>query len=140
MIISLPDQIKLSLYSTHKYQIQAQVSQQVYQSFINYLTSGELPNIQIDEYHQYFQLNQEICLQGKTELINSKAAEWDIQLININSLQNSSILDKSPYESEIARQFDEYIDKYPTELMNSPIHSLYNILSHNDLNFSKYDR
>ena len=54
-IINISPEIsnKLIINSDHQYTIKSNVSEEVLQSFINYLVNDEIPDIQIENYNEY---------------------------------------------------------------------------------------
>lgn len=99
---NLPENIFLSIFNNHRYEIQSNISEEVFQSFVNYISSGELPIIDRDNYDDFNQLNQEFCITQLAEFLQSKRKEFGEYLINIINLKKSSNSNKSQIELSIA--------------------------------------
>lgn len=113
--------------SHHQYQVESNVSENTFQSFVNYLINDLIPDIEIDNINEYNQLSQEFGLLR--EIIENKKKIFGEYLVNLNFLQNKGT-DLSSCEEEIARKLDDYLEKYGKTLMKSPIQSLFNIFNH----------
>lgn len=102
----LPDNIFNSLISEpHIYQIQNEVSKEVFDSFIRYFDQHELPNIQISNYYSYIRLNKELCIPAISNLIDSVKNQWEVELLNIASINDQHSIYKTEIEDEIAKKF-----------------------------------
>ena len=137
---ALPDNIIFPLINEpHIYNIQADVSEDVFNSLCIYFATHTLPNIQISNFFSYVQINNEFCIQSITELIEEKRDSFGEYLLNIESIYNQSIPDKSQIEEEIAQNLDIYINKYGEQLLNLPINSLFNIFGHKNMQIKSHN-
>lgn len=123
--------------SDHSYHVKSNVSEEVFQSFLNYLINDEEPDINLDNINQYYEISQEFNLLQK--IISAKIHSFGEYFVNINGLMQKNT-DLSKYEESIAINLDDYIEKYGSSLMQSPIQSLYNIFSHPKRNLNDHNR
>ncbi|KAK8840225.1 hypothetical protein M9Y10_031170 [Tritrichomonas musculus] len=123
--------------SDHSYHDKSNVSEEVFQSFLNYLINDEEPDINLDNVNQYYEISQEFNLLQ--EIISAKIHSFGEYFVNINGLMQKNT-DLSKYEESIAINLDDYIEKYGSSLMQSPIQSLYNIFSHPKRNLNDHNR
>lgn len=112
----------------HQYEIQSNVSDDVFQSFIEYLVYSKHPDIQIDNIHEYIELSTEFNILQ--DIIENKKKEFGEYLINLNAFFITNNQNLPYYEEQIAIKLDEYLAKYGNELMKIKINSLYNIFNH----------
>lgn len=110
----------------HQYHVQSKIRTEVFEDFIKYLTTNEIPNLSISNINEYDDLSSEF--ETLLDEVEEKKNELGEFLINIKGLQREIREDKSQFEESIAIKLDEYIDKYGAELMKSSINSLFNIL------------
>lgn len=120
--------------SSHQYQVESNVTDDIFQLFINYMINDELPDININD---FLQLSQEFGLLE--EELKAKIAQLGEYLVNLNGLQNKKSSDVSFYEEQIAVKLDDYLLKYGQNLMDSPIQSLFNIFNHKKRKMTKND-
>lgn len=118
----------------HQYHIESDVSDEVFQSFIQYLISDEIPDIQINNINEFSELSKEFHLLE--EVIQNKKEEFGEYLVNLNCLYSKNSLF---YEEQIASNLDEYLEKYGQELMKKPVQSLFNVFNHEKRRLTKHD-
>lgn len=121
----------------HSYQVISDVSEKVFEDFIEYLINDTIPNINLDNINEFINLSDEFKILG--EIIDQKKDEYGEYLIYINGLRYCSTQKVNEYEENIAKKLDEYIDKYGSTLMKIPIQSLYNIFNHKNRQLTKHD-
>ena len=134
-----PFDIFCSLFNSKQYQIQSNVSEEVFHSLCHYFSSRQIPIINSDNIGQYIQLNSEFNIQCIAELIESTKQSLDKHLLNISYLETQSNINNNEIEREISLELDTYIEKYHTELFRLPIQTLYNIFNHPNRVFTKHD-
>lgn len=136
-----PDNILFSFINEpHEYQIQSDISEEVFDSIIQYFDQHKLPDIQINNYFSYIQLNKELCIPAISNLLDSLKDKWETCLLNIESLNSQSVMNKSDIEEEIAKNLDKYIVQYGQQLINLPIQSLYAIFNHPNRLITEHNR
>lgn len=118
-----------------QYHVNSDVSEEVFQSFINYLEKDEIPDIQFNNINEYRQLSQEFGILS--EKLDQKTKEFGEFKVNLNGIQNNQ--DSSYYEEQIAQKLDYNLEKYRKELMDLPIQTLYRIFNHPNRNLTKHD-
>lgn len=118
----------------HQYHIESDVSDEVFQSFMQYLISDEIPDIQINNINEFSELSKEFHLLE--EVIQNKKEEFGEYLVNLNGLHSKNSLF---YEEQIASNLDEYLEKYGQELMKKPVQSLFNVFNHEKRRLTKHD-
>ena len=123
---------------SHKYYVKSDVNDTVLKSFIDFWVQEIEPEINIDNYLQFYQLSEEFNIM-KDLLISSKE-KWNEYELNIHALNDPSINDKKYVEQNVAENLDGYIENYSEPLMSLKIQTLYNIFSHKDKKLSKNDR
>ncbi|KAK8835008.1 hypothetical protein M9Y10_020613 [Tritrichomonas musculus] len=129
------DDVYYEIMKDHKYVVHSNVTDDVFQSFINFWTNEEEPEIMIENVHEYDLLYREFGIIG--DLLLKKRESWGTYFHDLNNLNDPMIIDKSNTEEMIARQLDDYLLKNGTNLMNSPITNLINIFSHPDRKFTQ---
>ena len=131
-------EIKKSVFKTlkamGKYEIQSNVSEEVFLSFIEYLKGNVEPEINEVNKQEYLKLSKEFEIMGN--LITNDEDEKNECLDNIKLLKNNLITDKSRIEELISKDLDNYLKICGEMLLESPIQSLFNIFSNKSKNFS----
>lgn len=127
--------IYVSLMNEHQYVIQSIISPETMQSFINYLTKNELPNITASNKIEYYQLSKEFNIMGN--LLSSYQDTIESYLHNINILKDQSIKDKSRFEEIITSFLDDYLQSCGEQLLYAPIQSLYRIFNNKNRQLTK---
>lgn len=112
-----------------QYVVQSIVSDEVLQSFIDYLVKNVIPSINSNNKYEYLQLSKEFNVMNN--LINSIQDTVDYYLHNIDIFNDHSVKDKSQIENMISLQLDEYIMNCGEQLLFIPIQSLYRIFNNN---------
>ena len=124
--------------SLHQYYVESNVSEDVFQSFLDYWIKEEVPNISINNFYEYYNLSQEFNLL--TDIIRKKKEEFGSDLQFFNGLKEQDKNNcRSDYERQISENLDNYLDQYGTEMMKLPIQTLFNIFNHSQRNFTKHD-
>lgn len=136
--IHLPSHIIVSLYNLKQYEVQSNISKEVFQSLCQYFSNHQLPNIDESNIYQWFQLDKEFCIPSINKSIESKKESLGKHSLNIIFLQSNINADNSDIEKEIAMDLDIYVKNYGKELLNLPIQTLYNIFYHKDRKFTKH--
>lgn len=119
--------IYISLKKNAQYIIKSNISKEVMQSIINYLTQNELPNITAQNKIEYYQLSKEFNIMGNLLYLHQDTVES--YLHNIDILKDQSINDKSQFEEIISNFLDDYLLNCGEELFYTPIQSLYRIFN-----------
>lgn len=122
----------------HKYYVKSDVSESIFESFINFWVQETKPEVNIENYYQYLQLSQEFCLMQ--EFLSSTKSNWSEYEQNIFILNDPMINDKSIIEQQVAQNLDDYIENQGERLMRLNIQTLYNIFNHKNKKFTKHDR
>lgn len=120
----------------HRYYVKSDVTEEVFQNFIDYLVEDQIPDIQEDDFYLYYELCEEFNLM---DLIYQKKPGINQYLINIKGLQYSKKNYLPKIEEEISQHLDEYLDQEGELLMNAPIQSLYNIFNHCNRHLKNHD-
>lgn len=137
---SLPDKITILFINNknRQYCIQSDVSDEVFESFVNYLITDTLPKINIQNIQEYMQLSQEFNLLG--DFIEKKKKDFGKSYEGMLFLLNKkNPKDVSHIEKDIAMKLDYYLEKYGEKLMNSPIQSLINIFNHRERKLTNHN-
>ena len=135
----IPDDIRNSLFfnPNNQYYVQSNVSEEVFQSFVDYWINNTLPDIRKDNISEYLQISQEFNLLK--ELIDSKMELWGEYLIHLNGLNERNNKELSLHEEQITKNLDYYLENYGEQVMNKPIQSLFNIFNHKQRNLTKFN-
>lgn len=138
-IVEIPHKITKALIfnQSHQYQVESNVNDDIFQSFIDYMINDETPDININNINDFTQLSQEFGLLE--EELKTKIAQLGEYLVNLNGLHNKNGSDVSFYEEQIAIKLDDYLLKYGQKLMDSPIQSLFNIFNHKKRKMTEND-
>ena len=138
-IVEIPHKITKALIfnQSHQYQVESNVNDDIFQSFIDYMINDELPDINISNINDFLQLSQEFGLLEDD--LKTKIAQLGEYLVNLNGLHNTNSSDVSFYEEQIAIKLDDYLLKYGQILMDSSIQSLFNIFNHKKRKMTKND-
>ena len=120
----------------HQYEVQTNVPEEIFQSFVDYLVNNTISGINIENFYLYFQLCEEFEI---SDLISRNRLGFSDYLININGLQycKSNFIPK--IEEEIAQNLDEYLINSGSILMRSPIQSLHRIFKHKKCQLTNHD-
>lgn len=129
--------IYLSFISEGFYTVQSDVSEEVFKSFIKYLVTNEVPNIDITSIMEYSQLSQEFNLMHS--LIFSIEHTKEFHVHQVEKLNNPSIQNKSEIEKFIAKSLDGFIINCGEQLLCSSIHSLYRIFNHSERSLTQHN-
>lgn len=138
-LIDFPQEIfdALVFNEEHKYEIKSKVSEEVLQSFINYLINGEIPKITITNFFEYSELSQEF--NQLKEVIQAKQAEFGENLSFFEGLQSQNQQTRTFYEDQISQHLDDYLEKYGIDFFRLPIQTLHTIFTHKNRKFSKHN-
>ena len=102
VLSTINNDISTSLFQNqnHDYNVQSNVSAEVFQAFINFLfhVNTEAPNIPPQNIDQYYLLNQEFQSETMRNLIESQRGTFNELTVNLLNLNNPSILDKTLIE------------------------------------------
>lgn len=120
-----------------KYEVESNVSEEVFLSFIKYIKENEEPEINEFNKQEYLKLSKEFQIMGN--LLTNDEDERNECLNNIKLLKDCSITDKSKIEKQISQDLDNYLKLCGEELLESPINSLFNIFSNPCKIFSAYN-
>lgn len=139
---SINNTISTCLFRDHVYNVQSNISSEVFLSFINYLfqVNTDIPTITPENIEQYYLLNQEFQSNKIANLIEAQRANFDEFTVNLSNLRNTRIVDKSRIEQLIAHNLDEYVTEHGEELISSPIESLLRIFYSNDKVLTHHDQ
>ena len=136
---NFPQKLLLDLLIQHQYEIQSNVCEEVFQSFIKYFTDGVIPDIESEKINEYDQLNQEFQIPSISEIIQTKYKIIDEISKNIKLLTDDSISNKSDIEHIISNSLDDYLLTAGPELLNVPVQILYDIISYQDCKFTQHN-
>lgn len=129
---------QIILDQKHEYYVTSDVNEEILQSFINFWVQGTEPNVNIENYYQYFLLSEEFNLMK--DYLTSIKSNWTEYDQNLYNLSDPNISDKSILEQKVAQDLDYYIENYSDRLFKLSIQSLYNIFSYKEKKFTKHDR
>lgn len=129
-----PDIYK-KLIKNNKYEIKSSVDEEIFDAFIKYLTSAQVP--EINEFNKlgFLQLSREFNVMKN--LIISVEDEINECLDDIKILGDPSVPDKSLIEEKISQNIDHYLDLCGEKLLESPLNSIYNIFSKGSTKLTK---
>ena len=116
------------LIQNKQYVVESNASDETFQDFIDYWVENKTPNIQPQNFYEFYQLSQEFELMN--ELIESKELEFgksDQHLIILFDKHNPNT---AKCEEIISQNLDFYLEQYPNEMMQVEIASLCNIFNH----------
>lgn len=114
--------------SDHTHIVNSDVSDVVFQSLINYMNNGTLPQITKENYLEYLMINEEF--QILTEFIKKSEEEFGtdfkciVQLNDIKINQDNSFL-----ENQISKNLDLYLKQQFNQMKNLPFNCLCNIFN-----------
>lgn len=132
-------QIFRILFNEKKYEVQSDVSESVFQSFLDFWVKDVKPDINIDNYYEFCLLNQEFQYQSFENFLNSKEDILNEYKRNLIKLKDKSTDDKFLIEQKISRNLDIYLIKYQEEMMSLPIQQLYRLFSNSSLTLENPD-
>lgn len=133
----LSDEVMKELFDYHKYVVQSHVENNTFKSFIKYLVDDIIPEINMDNFWDYYQLSKEFgILQNEVE---SKISQYGDNWYNLTYIKNVDSHDLSYYEDYIAQKLDLYLSKYGQKVMEIPIQRLCNIFSHPKNKITNYN-
>lgn len=135
----LPKKIIISFFLHKQYEIQADVNEYVFKSFIKYFAQQIKPDIQKSNIDEFEKLNNELQIPLFTELIQYNREFYQYCYQDIQSLNDKTIQDKSEIEHRVSIHLNQYLQLFGHEILYSPIQSLYNIFSYQDCNFSLHE-
>lgn len=139
-------EIKTSIYyqllvdPNHKYFVESNISEQNFQSFIDFLVNDKEPNITTYNYYDFLQLSQEFQYTKLEELIQSIKKNWNKFELNLYLLNDPKITDKFMIEQNVSENLDDYILNYSSQLMNVNIQSLLNIFRNPNKKFTEFNK
>lgn len=138
-LVNIPTKISKSLVfdNQHQYKVESDVSEEVFQSFLNYLINDTLPDIQINNFNEFLQLNQEFQLLD--DIIEEKKKQFGEYLINLSGIKDNKNTNYPVFTEKIAMNLDDYIDKYGQELIKLPIQTLHIIFNHHKRYLTQHD-
>ncbi|KAK8870824.1 hypothetical protein M9Y10_008722 [Tritrichomonas musculus] len=125
------------MFGTNQYMVYSKVSEEVFQSFLNYWIKKEEPEITIDNIKEYDMLSREFGIMKK--ILIDKRKILGEYYIDINDLADPKIKDKSHAEEMIAIRLDDFLLKSGKSLISQPIRSLYNIFNHQKRNLTNHN-
>ena len=99
----LKDDLYNTLVLNHQYQVKSIVSEDVFQSFVDYLVNDTIPDIQKDNFHEYVLLNDEFEILS--QIITDKEEELCNEINYVDILLNYPNQDDSYYEERISKNF-----------------------------------
>lgn len=111
-----------------EYIVESQVNNEVFKMFIKYWLKKEIPEITVNNYYKFEELNKEFGFL--TKIISQQTEKWNNFEYLIKELNNSQVKDKQMAEEKIASNLDNCLIQVGPMLMNQPIGQLYNIFSH----------
>lgn len=117
----------------HKYEVISEINENTFRSFWNYMTNGDPPVINANNYDEYRQLSDEFGVLNE-EIQDSSNP---LNLINMLNQPNEN---KKSIEKLIAQKLDFIIENFPNNLQNVEINSLYNIFHHDERVLQNHDR
>lgn len=156
-IADISSKICADLFNNKKYQVQSNVSCEVFQAFHQYLISGNLPDIFIDNFNEISQLANEFDIKELKDSINVKKSIWRelenkiekheqmiAQLYNVISNFAEKIdqltIELNRYRTEAHSYLDEEIQKIKNQLeqlSNQHSRSFEDNLEQNNRQFSE---
>lgn len=116
------------LINNHSYQVTADVSFSIFESFLNFLVNQKSPNITEDNIEEYSRINNEFQLERLDNLIQMKKNYHEIIDLNV-LICETNMKNKIKLESIISSNLDEYLNKYSINIFRLPIDSLYRIFT-----------
>lgn len=130
-LISLPEDIRDSLYVNGKYNVKSEVKNEDFKEFLTFLVDKDKsPVITIENIYDYHLLCEEFDI-----LIDfiSKPENEDLYKISLLTIATSNqTKSRSNCEEYIAQNLDFFLENYFDEMYKIPITSLYNIFSHKE--------
>lgn len=138
-LVNISQTISRSLIfnSNHEYQVESNVSDEVFQSFIEYLVNDRLPEIEIETFDEFLQLSEEF--QILREFIEEKRGQFGEYLVNLNGLKDTKNVNHSIYTEKVAMKLDDYIENYGDILMKLPIQTLHIVFNHKKRNLTNHN-
>lgn len=109
----------------HTYIVSSDVSEEIFQSFLDYWIQQKKPEINSKNVYEYLNLSDEF--QIMQDLIKAAKLQWNQYERNLDMLSSNSTSDKHIVEEDVSQNLDEYIEKYGKSLMNLNIQTLHNI-------------
>ena len=136
LFTQLNREIGIKFMRNEDYVVEAQVTDEVFQSFLNYLQNSQEPEINANNAFEFYLLSNEFGVlknhfteDSDREVI--RGAKIDCLLASYdNNHQKRGNWDRSSYELYIAKDLDYYISNLSEKLYQVPINSLYNIFYH----------
>ncbi|KAK8892977.1 hypothetical protein M9Y10_030231 [Tritrichomonas musculus] len=132
--------LKTLLYYNHQYEVQSNVSEEVFLSFKDFLKINKQPDIKDDNIIEYDILYREFKYGKLNEILSEKRKTLKDYSQYINDISDNRIKDKSSSEAIIANNLDDCLDKNGNSLFLLPINNLYNIFKLADYKFNKHDK
>ena len=136
----LGDAISEELVNKKKYFVQSKVSNESFQAFFDFLNEkSQYPEINMDNYYDYFQLSEEFN-KNLSDYLSRQ--EFD-SIKNISILKNASSsesADNSFTVKYIAEHLDFYLEFFSKEMSEIPINTLYNIFHHENRILNNHER
>ncbi|KAK8896754.1 hypothetical protein M9Y10_014671 [Tritrichomonas musculus] len=122
-IVAVSKPVADELLNENKYYVKSDVSEEVFLNFLEYWKNQEkIPIIDNTNFIEYQKLDQEFGMLS--DLLLSKTTD---PLFNLSCVSQKLPCNKCNIEASISRDLDLYIDRYPSQMSQIPIQSLFNI-------------
>lgn len=122
-IVAVSKPVADELLNENKYYVKSDVSEEVFLNFLEYWKNQEkIPIIDNTNFIEYQKLDQEFGMLS--DLLLSKTSD---PLFNLSCVSQKLPCNKCNIEASISRDLDLYIDRYPSQMSQIPIQSLFNI-------------